>query len=168
MPYTPCDFAADIPEIQPINSSPEETSDVDNILPVHPSPFRQLTMSHIPKLQNECNDYKPIMDYLCSYELPRNAKAARKITAQTHSYVMTDDALYMYPFYTARTRCVPRPAKLIKRLAIRGHHIIIPLQEEVILVLTEHTLPFDLHNLDQNILGNHIIHLIMHPMSESK
>ena len=75
-------------------------------------------MSDIPKLQKECNDYKPIMDYLCSDELPRNAKAARKIIAQAQSYVMTDDVLYMYPFYTARTRSVPRPARLIKRLAI--------------------------------------------------
>ena len=118
VPCTPCVFAADIPEIQPINSSAGETSDVDNILPVHPSLFRELTMSDIPKLQKECNEYNPIMDYLCSDELPRNAKAARKIIAQAQSYVMTGDVLYMYPFYTARTRSVPRPARLIKRLAI--------------------------------------------------
>ena len=75
-------------------------------------------MSDISKLQKECDDFKPILDYLCSDELPQNAKVARKITAQAQSYVMTDDVLYMYPFYTARTRSVPRPARLIKRLAI--------------------------------------------------
>ena len=73
-------------------------------------------MSDVSKLQKECDDFKPILDYLCSDELPQNAKVARKITAQAQSYVMTDDVLYH--FYTARTRGVPRPARPIKQLAV--------------------------------------------------
>ena len=73
-------------------------------------------MSDVSKLQKECADFKPILDYVCSDELPQNAKAARKITAQAQSYVITDDVLYH--FYTARTRGVPRPARPIKQLAV--------------------------------------------------
>ena len=73
-------------------------------------------MTDIAKLQKECQDFRPIIDYICSEELPTNARSARKITAQAQSYVITDDVLYH--FYTARTRGVPRPARLIKQLAI--------------------------------------------------
>ena len=90
--------------------------DVDTIPPVHPSLLRELNMPDVSKLQKECDDFKPILDYLCSDELPQNARAARKITAQAQSYVMTDDVLYH--FYSARTRGVPRLARLIKQLAV--------------------------------------------------
>lgn len=58
----------------------------------------------------QCTDFKPIIDYICLEELPNNARDDYCTSK------LTDDVLYH--FYTARTRRVLRPARIIKQLAV--------------------------------------------------
>mgnify|MGYP003692150183 CR=1 FL=1 len=65
-------------------------------------------MTDIAKLKKDCQDFRPIIEYIFSEELPQNSRSVRKITAQTQSYVRTDYVLhhfyaaYLYALVTYR------------------------------------------------------------------
>ena len=65
-------------------------------------------MTDIAKLKKECQDFRPVIEYIYSEALPLNARWARKITARAQSYVRTDYVLhhfyaaYLYALVTYR------------------------------------------------------------------
>ena len=69
-------------------------------------------MTDTAKLQKDCQDFRPIIEYIYSEELSQNARSVRKITAQAQSYVRTDNVLHH--FHAVKNRGVPRPARCIK------------------------------------------------------
>jgi transposase InsO family protein len=70
----------------------------------------------IKSAQRECDDFKDIIKYMETREVPEDAKLARAIVAESDQYVIDDGLLYH--LHTPRTKGVPKSEKLVKQLAL--------------------------------------------------
>lgn len=66
--------------------------------------------------QNNSPDFRDIIQYLETRELPNDSKLAQRILAESQYYVIVDDILYH--LYYHGSRGVPRPERLVKQLAV--------------------------------------------------
>jgi len=93
--HTPVSIRANI---QPLQGSTAEIIQTDDITEVDHTQENTLQLAQtydIARLQSECNDFKFIMDYLSTGNLPQtNDAAARKIIFEAERYVLLEGVLY--------------------------------------------------------------------------
>ena len=84
--------------IQPLQGSTAETIQIDGTTETDQTPENTLQLAQtydIARLQSECNDFKFMMDYLSTGNLPQtNDAAPRKIIFEAERYVLLEGVLH--------------------------------------------------------------------------
>lgn len=107
-------YLPSVPTLATIQAAQAE--DNDNNCPAFSPAIEKETSHTLPILQWQCEDLRPILEYLRDDIVPENQLKARKVIAEADSYVINDNILYH--FMTVRNKTVPRPLRQEKQLAV--------------------------------------------------
>jgi len=88
----------------------------DSPINMKPVPLNICALTDLPSRQRECNELKPIFDFIENTTLPSDDKLARRIVLEQDQYVIEDDILYH--LFTPRTRNVAIVRPIIKQLVV--------------------------------------------------
>lgn len=107
------DYSAELPTLARIHVPRD---DEDLIQPSFVPKIEEESVQTLSYLQWQCKDLRPILQYLEQNIVPEDKQKARRVVAESDSYVINNNMLYHY--MSIRNKTVPRPLRNEKQVAV--------------------------------------------------
>ena len=122
------DYSPDVPNDISVSDT-TQTSGTSEMLPacsdnVLPSVSQ---VSDLSTLQTECEDFKCLLAYMKTNEVPDDPKTAKRIVAEADQYVLINEVLYHLYYPRQKGKAKVKTERIVKQLAVPK-----PLREEVL------------------------------------